>query len=239
MNTLGIRPIRHYRRMGDGRLMIQGSAGLDLQITSADVAEVNDLAAKVRLKVPLDDDVVQALAMALKLFRSTSHAVLPPELEAHEQALKRVEKNVEELLRDLPRLIEFHLDLRSTRADASTKVFNTLLTAAEYLKVSQASWGGGPSRRRDAALWHDDAIHLSFLLGAAAERAKARLSFTKAEASGVRFIDEALTLAGIEHGGPGAIAQAVARYNRACRQMRELSATEPEKRLAILGPEGV
>jgi phytoene dehydrogenase-like protein len=238
MKTLGIRPIRHYRRVGD-KLVIMGSENLDLQITSAEMSEVTELAAKVHLKVPLDKEVVHELATALKLFRATTHAVLPPELEAHQQALNRVEKNVEELLQDLPRLIEFHRDLRFTRAAASAEMFKTLLAAVQYLKVSQASWGSGPSPRRNAALWHDDAIYLSFLLSTAAVRAKTRLSFTKIEAPGVKFIHEALSRAGIEHGGPAAIAQAMARYNKDRRQVRELSTTESEKSLAISPPEGV
>jgi hypothetical protein len=238
MKTLGIRPIRHYRRVGDA-LAIEGSEGLDLQVTPADMSEVTEMAAKVRLRIPLDKEVVHELAFALKLFRSTSHAVLPPELEAHEQTLKRVEKNVEELLQDLPRLIEFYRDLHFTRADASAEMFKTLLAAVQYLRVRRASWGNGPSPRRNAALWHDDAIYLAFILGTAAERAKTRLAFTKIEAPGVKFIHEALTRAGIKHGGPGAIAQAMVRYNKDRRQVRVLSTTEPEKRLAISTPKGV
>jgi hypothetical protein len=238
MKTLGIRPIRHYRRVGDA-LAIEGSEGLNLQVTPADMSEVTEMVAKVRLKIPLDKQVEYELAWALKLFRATTHAVLPPEIEAHQHALNRVEKNVEELLQDLPRLIEFYRDLHFTRADASAEMFKTLLAAVRYLKVRRASWGGGPSPRRNAALWHDDAIYLSFILGTAAVRAQARLSFTKIEAPGVKFIHEALTRAGIKHGGPGAIAQAMVRYNKDRRQVRELSTTEPEKRLAISAPKGV
>jgi hypothetical protein len=237
MKAPGIRPIRHYRRVGDALVMQTGGLdGEEIAVTESDRSEVTELAAKVRLKVPLDDDVVQELAMALKLFRSTSHAVLPPELEAHEQTLKRVEKNVEELLQDLPRLIEFHRDLRFTRAAASAEMFKTLLAAIQYLRGSRASWGSGPSPRRNAALWHDDAVYLSFILGTAAMRANTPLSFTKTEAPGVKFIHEALTRAGIDHGGLGAIAQAMARYNKDRKEVRGLSTTKP---LAISAPEGV
>jgi hypothetical protein len=237
MKTLNIRPIRHYRRVGDA-LQMQVSKGLDLQVTSADMSEVTEMAAKVGLKIPLDKEAVK-LAEVLKLFRATTHAGFHPELEAHHQALDRVEKNVEELLQDLPRLIEFHDDLRSTRSATSAEMFNTLLAAVEYLRVRRAVWGGGPSPRRNAALWHDDAIYLSFILQTAAVRAQARLSFTKIEAPGVKFIHEALTRAGIKHGGPAAIAQAMVRYNKDRRQAWELSTTEPEKRLAISAPKGV
>jgi len=208
-------------RVGDA-LVIQtgGLDGEEIAVTESDRSEVIELAAKVRLKVRLDGNIVQELATALKLFRVTTHAVIPPELEMHEQALKRVERNVEELLRDLPRLIKFHRDLRFTRAAASAEMFATLQAAVQYLKERRASWGGGPSLRSNAALWHNDAIHLSFILGAAAERANTRVSFTKTKAPGVKFIHEALTRAGIDHGGPGAITQAMARYNKDRKQVR-------------------
>ncbi len=130
----------------------------------------------------------------------------------------------------MPKLIKHHREFDGDRAAESAEVFARILAAAdEYFNERWVAWGGkAPSRRHK--WWHDDAFYLHWILDSAAVQARSPLSFTHVTAPAVVFIDEALSRAKVEHEGPDAIAQCLARYRaKTERQLKSML----EKRSAI------
>jgi hypothetical protein len=218
-----VRPFRDYssRMNGSGYFLFIKSnlkkPALDRLVGEGEVITDAEVAGLLKeWPFALSADHVRALAEALNLMRVTTHAkdiAVPFHLE---QAHHRVSKNVTELRRDLPKLIEAYRKFGTQRAVVSVSVFEDLLSAAsrtdEYLSSCLSRWGEIAAPKRRSAPWHADAIYLAWILRQAAERAGEPLSFTKEETRAVAFIDAALTRAGVKHGGLGSIARELARY---------------------------
>jgi hypothetical protein len=130
--------------------------------------------------------------------------------------MKRVIKHIQGLSRDLPTVIDIGHQYGSAGAAPVIEALDNLLSAAksaaEGLSVRAANWGRTIGKQRYSAPWHDDIVCLACILEEAATKQHKRVSFTKATAPAVAFIDSALTRAGVRHGSPDAIARAMARY---------------------------
>jgi hypothetical protein len=212
-----VRPFRFYRGFltPEGRgLVIRGNpSGPDLEALMREGAvDVTDLADK--LPIALSSEELKDLHFAVNLMRVTTNPEDAPsfQFDALQGVSQRVEKSLDVLRQDLPKLIEHHRDFDGARATESAEVFAKILSAAnEYLAERWVAWGGRTPLRRHA-WWHDDAIYLHCVLDTAARRQGKPLFFSYPDAPAVAFIDEALSLAKVQHGSREAIARRLARY---------------------------
>jgi hypothetical protein len=180
-----LRPFRLYLQEVDSRGLSykvvtwpSGPAALnDLMAKGAVVTEA-ELGRKSReLRLGLADDHLRDVVEALNLMRVTVHPkdAFPPELEPYEEVFKNVERCVNELRRDLPKVIEAHLKFDSERAAASAAYFKAGLDVMNvYLHERWSAFGGRPpSRRREP--WHGDAVYLQVVAQQSAGQAASEL----------------------------------------------------------------
>jgi len=178
--------------------------------------EIRGWVDSARLPFPLNNEDLAVLAEALNLMRVTIHAkdAAPFHLES---AMQRVIKNIDGLLRDLPKVIKFGRESGSQGAVPAINALENLLSvtgsADESLAIRAGKWGKRQGPKRRSAPWHYDMQYLAWILERAATRSGKPVSFTQPAAPAVKFIDAALERAHIVHGGPEIMAREMARYN--------------------------
>jgi hypothetical protein len=193
-------------------------SGSDLKdlLVKGEVVTEDEVEGKFReLRIDLVGDGPGAFAEALNIMRVTVHAkdALSHSLAPYEDALKSVERCVDELSRTLPKVIDAHRKVDSERAVASAAHFSRLLEAIKaYQGERWVAFGGRPpSRRREP--WHGDAVYLMGLYNEARANPDI-LSGVNSDSSIVRFIAWAFERTGNKQRETGAIAQALNRRNR-------------------------
>jgi hypothetical protein len=223
---VAIPAFRHYSSKMDavGNVALFVSSNLDEAAIGELIAKGRfidgDEVAKWSKKLPivLCDDDVRGLVTALNFMLATVHAQHGAVPLFHlESAHRRAERSIAELVKELPRILEFGRKHGSAETLSGVAIFENLLAASEsannYLKASRARFGGESTKpQRRSASWHGDAIYLRWLLEEAGKRAGKSMSFTKPDAPAVEFIDTALTRAQVNHGSPASIAREMARY---------------------------
>jgi hypothetical protein len=223
----GIRPFRYYigskGPLAYAVVTWPSVPALNDLMAKGEVITEAEVACKARelLRIDLVGDDLRDVVDALNLMRVTDQAddALPPELEPYEETIKNVERCVNELSRDLPKVIKAHLKVDTERAVTSAANFNALLEATkDYQRERWRAFGGRPpSRRRES--WHCDAVYLMGLYNKARGKSDL-LSWVKATSPIVKFIAWAFDCTGNEHHDPGSIAQALNRRNREMTKVR-------------------
>ena len=212
-----VRPFRHYRGVltpaGRG-LVIRGKpSGPDLEALMREGAvDVTDLADK--LPIALSSEELKNLHFAVNLMRVTTNPedALSFQFDALQGVSQRVEKSLEVLQAGFAEADRASPRVRRREGHRVGPALGEILSAAnEYLAEKMGRLGGRTPLRRHE-WWHDDAIYLHCVLDTAARRQGKPLAFSYADAPAVAFIDEALSLAKVEHGSREAIARRLARY---------------------------
>jgi hypothetical protein len=229
MRNRQLPPFRHYKEtiVPFGSNLVKAVAMiLNDRTTAEDLAKKGDVIteqdvlewAQSFLPFELDVKELSNLSCDLNIIRVT---VFPEDaifgFYDIEVPFQRTEKSISQLKADLPKIIDFLQKCGGFVAPVSTTVFaellKSILGAEAHLRMTGSRWGDQQRATGRTARWHADVRYVATILeGAAARAGNHRLSFTKATAPAVKFINRALQRAGVQIGSPDAIAREMARY---------------------------